>query len=437
MKRRLLYWTILVTVCYLALEGSSYVGLAVLEKNLSITYSPAPTERLNDEHRQILKRVVNGEAQYVRYSPTLGWTTNGGGSTELYHANSQGIRGTTEYAFVPAGDRVRLAAFGDSFTHGNDVADNDAWTAVLQSIDSTLEVLNFGVGGYGLDQAYLRYGEQGVGFNPKIVLIGFMSENINRHVSVFRPFYAPRSGKPLTKPHFELENGKLKLVENPMRNLADYRRLLDKPASVLTKLGSTDYFYHFRYKEGPLDFSPSVRLTKMLSYEIKERFDNPIYIDGEYNTEAKAYKVTARLFDEFHSTVLKNGALPIVLLFPSKNALKAHRESDKLPYRPLIEHFKSRNYFYIELAHGFEMLAKDIPVDELCIAHYTPLGNRIVAQYVLSYLKEHGFTDSLVINKTIGDLIRAQVKLVDASDRRRVFGSSGETTTGPASEAAQ
>ena len=44
--------------------------------------------------------------------------------------------------------------FGDSFAHGDEVADDQAWSALL-SASLECQVLNYGVGGYGGDQAFL------------------------------------------------------------------------------------------------------------------------------------------------------------------------------------------------------------------------------------------------------------------------------------------
>ena len=48
------------------------------------------------------------------------------------------------------------SAFGDSFTYGDEVGGNEAW-AFLLSQKLGCEIENFGVNGYGLDQAYLKY----------------------------------------------------------------------------------------------------------------------------------------------------------------------------------------------------------------------------------------------------------------------------------------
>ena len=78
----------------------------------------------------------------------------------------------------------------------------------------------------GPGQALLRYRRDGVKFHPHVVLIGFMSENINRVVNTFRPFYFPRSGVPFSKPRFALRGGDLVLIPNPLQSEEAYRELL-------------------------------------------------------------------------------------------------------------------------------------------------------------------------------------------------------------------
>lgn len=66
------------------------------------------------------------------------------------------------------------------------VADRDAYPEALARLDFGLEFENFGVPAYGLDQAFLRYQREGRRTHPRILVIGFLSENLYRDVSVFR-----------------------------------------------------------------------------------------------------------------------------------------------------------------------------------------------------------------------------------------------------------
>ena len=48
-----------------------------------------------------------------------------------------------------------MAAFGESFTYCEEVDVSDCWVAQLEHAWAGSEVLNFGVPGYGPDQAWL------------------------------------------------------------------------------------------------------------------------------------------------------------------------------------------------------------------------------------------------------------------------------------------
>ena len=147
-----------------------------------------------------------------------------------------------------------MSAFGDSFTFGSDVANDDTWESQLEEQDARFEVLNFGTGAYGLDQAYLRYLQDEVPFHSDIVIIGFMSENIYRNLNVFRPFYSSLYKTELyTKPRFSVENWNLILFKNPLTSKADYARLVTNDETVLKEIGRKDYYYQIGYLAGAMD----------------------------------------------------------------------------------------------------------------------------------------------------------------------------------------
>ena len=143
----------------------------------------------------------------------------------------------------------------------------------MERQDSTLEVMNFGVPGFGLDQAYLRYQKMIREFELPTVLLGFMPENMTRHVNTYRPFYYPGTDLPLGKPRFKLDEGQLKLVPNPFRSVADYERLLREPQTVLSEVGRYDFYYRFSnrigYTSSAWDRSPTIRLFKLFIFQVK------------------------------------------------------------------------------------------------------------------------------------------------------------------------
>ncbi|PON10878.1 hypothetical protein C2W62_47755 [Candidatus Entotheonella serta] len=121
------------------------------------------------------------------------------------------MRGDHNYEKVPSPHRIRISTFGDSFTHGDGVYNHETWQEKLNSLHHKLEVLNFGVPGFGLDQAFLRFQHDGIEFTSNIVFIGFMSADIRRGVNTYRPFALAHTGLPLSKPRFIIEDDQLVL----------------------------------------------------------------------------------------------------------------------------------------------------------------------------------------------------------------------------------
>jgi hypothetical protein len=363
-------------------------GLWALARYKHLEYSPQLVRTLSEKHRGILDSYLSGQPSYLVYSPTLGWAIRPHAASDRYHANGQGLRADHDYAPAPPPGRVRLAAFGDSFTHASDVADAEAWEADLERLEPRLEVMNFGVPGYGVDQAYLRYRLEGERFHPQIVLIGFMSDDINRVVSVYRPFYFYQSGLPLTKPRFVVDGGRLALIENPFQSLLGYRELLDHPDAKLAEIGEHDFFYQRNNQRNRFDFLPSVRFVHV----IRQQHIEPILRDGAYNTRSEAYRVQVGIFAAFYREALAHGALPILVFFPEKRDLRAFREGWGPIYQPFVADAERKGRRHLDLLEGFTRYAKDAELQDLARVHYTPRGYGIAAQWLLDYLRANHLT---------------------------------------------
>ena len=386
------FWIGLLVGFYLSFEGVSFLGLWFMGFTKQILYEPISKDYLSQENRATIQKLLAGQTTYFTHSPTLGWTLKPQGSFGVYRANDQGLRAERNYE-IPAPPGVfRILAFGDSFTHGEEVKFEETWEEQLRLLHPRLEVLNFGVNAYGLDQAFLRYQQEGVPFRARIVLIGFLSENIERVVNVFRPFYYGDTRFPLSKPRFVLQKDQLILLENPLPRLSDYQRLLDHERSVLPQLGVHDDQYRTKYGRGPYDFLPSIRLAKILRYGFLRRLGkgHTINWDDTYHTESEAFQVTARIFQKFYETVLENGSLPLIVLFPDRRDLERYRGKGIKRYEPLENFFRQKGFHYIDLFDAFDRYGKDHPISEIYgSAHYSPLGNEMVARYIFDYLKEN------------------------------------------------
>ena len=322
---------------------------------------------------------------YITFDQTLGWTVSPAMSraanSATYHSNSAGMRATREYELSPPESGPRLAAFGDSFTHCDDVENAECWTTQLEAEVPGTEVLNFGVSGYAPDQAWLRYQQEGRAYRPCAVLIGYMVENVHRVVNRFRPFYQPDTGITLGKPRYLLQGDGLELLPLPARSALDYA----DPAWVERELGPHDFWYHPGIIAGGLlDASHFIRLGRTVPYQRK--FD-PLRADNEdagdigwaYKDGSEGLEVASRILIQFARQVEADGATPVVLIFGRKSDVVAIRHDEKKVYEPLLQRLNRADVTTIDLTERLYQESRKTGVERLIDKHYRALGNAVVA----------------------------------------------------------
>lgn len=354
LKKRLnnLLFTILVFVILILIAEMTSVGaLWFLKKWKGIEYTPLPEARLSHDQNDIVQRLLQGEEGYIKYHSQLGWVPNPQSQKQGFQSNALGFRATRkQVSSIPDPQTVRIATFGDSFTFGHGVTNADTWQSHLEKIHPQWEMLNFGVSGYGQDQAYLRYKLQGRKYQPRIVVFGFNSENIFRNLNVFRPFYSPKTEFPLTKPRFLEKEGKLVALENPFSNLADYQKLLGRPRETIQRLGMHDYYYHQLYRSGQWDGFALVRYLKLIGYQMSDAHHPDLLFlkDNLINTKSEGYRVATALIDQFVADIKKEGAIPVILILPTRKDLSRMAGGQPKQYIRFVEHWSQKNYHVID-----------------------------------------------------------------------------------------
>jgi len=154
------------------------------------------------------------ERVWTEYHPTLGWYHQKSKKALLIenewsieiHTNSNGMRGLREYSRDKPAGIMRILSLGDSFVFGWGVKDNETFSSYLEQSDPSLEVLNLGVPGYGLDQILLCFREIGRQFNPDLVFVSIFPEDFWRATRSF-------ADTGYAKPYFTL-SGKNLLLHN-------------------------------------------------------------------------------------------------------------------------------------------------------------------------------------------------------------------------------
>ncbi|MGE0268793.1 MAG: SGNH/GDSL hydrolase family protein [Candidatus Omnitrophota bacterium] len=388
----LLFSIILVTFSFVIIECFSIGGLCVLGKWKKLKYIPIPDVLLNKKQNEVIRKLIAGEAGHAEYNSYLGWSPRAQAKTEQYQINSQSIRSVDEYSDTPSREKIRIAAFGDSFTFGQGVTNDETWEHHLSLLNPRYEILNFGVGGYGQDQAYLRYLDEGQTYRPDIVIIGFISENVFRNVNTFRPFYNPLTEFPLTKPRFKLDGEEIELIENPMKDLREYELLLNQPKKTIRQLGQHDYFYHQLYHRGPLDNLAFLRLLKVLIYNLssKDRYESLFFKDDIFNKQSEGYQLAVKIIDQFYKKSEENGSIPLIVILPTKRDLSRLKAGVQKRYRPFIGYWEEMRYHVLDVnelvfREGIDVLQAQWYTED---GHNSGLMNQKIARHLHDYLKE-------------------------------------------------
>lgn len=331
--------------------------------------------------------------RYVTHDPDLGWTIvpharSVSGYTK--NANSVGIRSQpTEYTRVPTAGRLRIAVFGDSYTHGDEVEFEGTCgyqlEQILQRRGVDVEVINFGVPGYGMGQAYLRWKKLGCDFRPHLVIFGFCAENMQRAVNVIRPLYTGTVSIPYSKPRFVLADGSLRVMNVPTIPPKDLvQRLKNFEDSNLWRL-------EFHYDEADY-FNRWYLHSKLFSYALNVLGDSEIDSltahrakrSQIYSTTGEPAQVSFAIIEQFRRDVEATGARFQITHLPWQGDLETLLAGRPLEYAD----------FLAQLDRAFDVVH---PEDRMCAAvhsssigryfarryaHYSAQGHELVAQAI-------------------------------------------------------
>ncbi len=197
------------------------------------------------------------DTSYFVYDPTLGWTVghNRHSRNGLYYSSEDGVRtGGPGGRILDRSSRFRVALVGDSHAFSLEVPFGESWGYYLQKVlGSDVQVANFGVNGYGIDQMYLRYQRDVRPWSPQVVVIGFVGHDLHRTMAVY-PFVSFGWPGYLVKPRFAMENQEPVLLNVPLPTPGEIfstSRIQSLPF-VQYDLGYGSAEWYWRFDGGPL-----------------------------------------------------------------------------------------------------------------------------------------------------------------------------------------
>jgi hypothetical protein len=287
------------------------------------------------------------DLDYPFYDPLLGWD---------YEIDSQRIRGEKIYQKEKAEGIMRILFIGDSFTYGNEVEDDESFAYFTDNMIFKSEVLNMGVGGFGLGQVLLKYQHHGKKYNPDLVILGIHPPMWNRTNVSFSAY---------SKPHFVWNSdlAKLELKNSPAPNPQEY---FNKIKSQVKK----ESFILGLVEKWRKD-SVSIPLLHMKYFKEME-----IVVERILETIQREVEATGSKFMIVQIPLGVRFKGPGSPLSPAHNRLISIYNKLNIPYLDLKDEFLRH--------HDISMVFNDFYIhrpDDI-IGHFSPSGNRAVARII-------------------------------------------------------
>ena len=322
------------------------------------------------------------------FDAELGWTWRPSCRSEegVYVTNALGARGPREYGPRPAPGKRRVLTFGDSYVHCDEVGAEETFQSQLEGLEPALEVLNFGVSGYGSDQAWLRYRSIGKGLGAEVVCLGLMLENIGRNVNRYRPLWNTQTGACMTKPRFVLgPDGALELLPQPYATRLELHDAI-ADGSVLARIHEHEYWLG----RPSLPSGRFSSLTRLLGGYLAYRARAPARLWSA--PEEEPFRVTLAILEGFQHEALADGArLAPILVFPAKEDLREHALLGRPYWGALFAELERRGLAYLDLIEPLVAAARARPEDppgrSLYVdGHLSAQGNAVVARALAAWI---------------------------------------------------
>jgi len=327
----------------------------------------------------------------ARLNPSLGWPSPDISRSKSNFYDASGSRLIPAFP-DPNRDPACVSLYGDSFTEAEGVDHEHAWSNVLSRFLSC-RVANYGVAGYGSDQAYLRYLANS-GDRARVVIFTYVTENIQRNVNQFRNLLGP-SPQCITKPRFLLKaEGQLTLVPIPPVTEEEYVALAQNPENFFDH----DYFVPgglAGYQKASFPYLWRILLTSnILLRRVVSNFQpyQELYRPGH---PSQALEVTVAIIKAFCRTARERGQKPLVLIVPTVSEIFLYLRHQGWIYQPLLPCLASGNgnVEYIDMGPKImQYLDGADPktiYDPAIRFHFNEAGNRLLAQTVFHYLISH------------------------------------------------
>jgi len=356
---------VLFVVCTVLLLTALFEGLSAL------FWTQYGASRISYHERADLNAIPFGQYDEdwrnsgLKSDVDLGWVM------DLQHPSisPNGLRrDTLVYAETP------VSAYGDSFVYGADVKNDQTFPHYLAEYFGS-GVANFGVSGYGPDQAILRLERHlSLGQRPKVVVLGMPGENIARVVNIYRKLYIPLEHPELAKPIFVEHEGAWQIV-NVMKVQGELEDMGRRVAALVRRY---DYWHVQNALRPKFSFPYSLATLTALRF-----FTIDVVRWQDLYESPRARKDMTYLLERFVDLSRRYNFLPVFVVVPMPEDLRNINNGGRSFFDEFLEHTSKK--------FGDQLLVVDVLADKLDFdrfhvhpysGHASAYGNQKIAEAI-------------------------------------------------------
>jgi lysophospholipase L1-like esterase len=395
------------------------VGLLIAEIALRIIGYSAPYFHMTDRYRGVALR-----------PGVEGWYQREG--KQYIRINSEGLR-DREHSKVKPENRLRIAVIGDSYAEAFQVPPESAFWAVMEKRlqecgafgGREVEVINFGVSGYGTAQELITLRRQVWDYSPDIVLLAVTTNNdITDNSRALKrsdiPYFVYRDGQLTLDDSFQ-NSRTFRLRSSAVNNVLNWIRNRSRVIQAIDEASRAIKIYMTR-ERAPASSPPAngqsqeaVSTPQSPSNQRTPPFeevgiDNMIYREPADAVWEDAWRVTEGLIKLMNDEVRSKGAKFLVVtlsngiqVYPDPQArqdfmrrvgsndlfypdlrIKNFCEHEGIPVLTLAPQLQAYAEEHNVFLHGFDAT--------LGSGHWNPLGHRVAGEMIAQRLCENSVT---------------------------------------------
>ena len=276
-------------------------------------------------------------------------------------------------------NKIKILTYGSSFTWGDGVNNEQTWQHYL-SKKINAYVVNYGVGGYSIFQAYLKFKKHKKFYegSSKIVVLTIFESEIDRIRNQYLNFYF-NSGFRIRPVPLLVEN---KLVSNNLPEFSNNENVINKLIKHLNKNKDNDQWWNRRIDKA---FPFSLNLIKLLNLKLQDQFEISLLNSdnkNSWNNNENLYLLEL-IISEFVHLSEKRNLKPVIMFLPRiRNKL-----SSGYKYKEFIKKLRDKNHKILNFAEFVNLNnLKNNPITTLSDGHYTAYTNEKIAEFVYDNL---------------------------------------------------